>query len=248
MPDQTQNTIEVAPPAKERQHHAAQRGTWRKALALAAIGAALVVALRLTPLADLVHDREALVTLFQTSDRWAGVYFIAFSTLLIMIGTPRLVFFGFGGFAFGFWAGLFWSLCGSLLGSFITFRVARWGGREWLRTRFGHYRLFTRIVEAQPGIVSVALIRVLPVSNIILNIGMALSRVGNGNFLAGSLIGFLPQGILGALIGSGLAEESAWTGLAPLGLVALVLLTRLPRLAELALNRAKPHDRPREIP
>ena len=140
-----------------------------------------------------------------------------------MVGVPRLLFCALAGFAFGFWQGLLWSTLGSLLGSFVAFRAARWGGREWLTERFGKNRFFGRIVHAKPTIASVVLIRMLPVSNGIINLGLALSKVRNRAFVFGSIIGFLPQGVVAVIVGSGVAQDVPWAGAVQLGVAAVLL-------------------------
>lgn len=198
---------------------------------LAAIAASLLTLAYAPPfdfsLLDWQNQGNALTAFFQTGGARANLGFVALSAVLIMVGTPRLLFFGLGGFVFGFWEGLLWSLCGSLLGSFIAFRTARWAGRDWLAKRFGQHRHFGQVINAQPGVASVTLIRLLPISNVIINIGLAVSSVNSRAFLAGSLIGFLPQGILGVLVGSGLTDDSALSGSAPIGIAALLLLAVL---------------------
>ena len=164
--------------------------TLRKLLTLLAIGAGLLLVIHATPFGEHVRSWDSLAELFKAGGINAQIYFVVISTFLIMAGTPRLLFCTLGGFAFGFWEGLLWSTCSSLIGSFITFRAARWGGRAWLTERFGRHRFFARIVHAQPTVASVALIRMLPVSNVIINVGLALSHVGNRAFLAGSVLGF----------------------------------------------------------
>lgn len=64
----------------------------------------------------------------------------------------------------------------------------------------------------------------LPASNMILNVGLALSRVGNRDFLFGTLIDFLPQGVVAVLIGSGVGEEAALRGAAQIGVAAVILV------------------------
>ena len=43
-------------------------------------------------------------------------------------------------------------------------------------------------------------------------------------FLLGSLLGFLPQGIVAVIIGSGMATDVPWMGAAQIGLAGAVLL------------------------
>ena len=203
------------------------QNTSRKLLTLLVIGGVLFLVLHFTPLGRQVRDWDTLASLFKTGGLRAEIHFVLISSLLIMAGVPRLLFCALGGFAFGFWEGLLWSLLGSLIGSFIAFRAARWGGREWLAGRFGKQRLFGRIVHAQPTVASVAVIRMLPVANAVMNFGLALSHVGNRAFLLGSLLGFLPQGVVATIIGSGMAQDVPWAGAAQIGVAGVLLLAVL---------------------
>ncbi len=198
--------------------------TSRKLLILLAIGAILFIVLNTTPIGQQVRDWDTLARIFSTGGLWAEINFMLICTLLITIGVPRLLFYALGGFAFGFWEGLLWSMVGSLIGSYAAFVAARWGAREWLAVRFGQRRFFGRIVHTKPTTMSVVLVRMLPVSNAIINFGLALSSVGSQAVLLGSLIGFLPQGVVAVVIGSGMAADVPWAGAAQIGVAALLLL------------------------
>ena len=200
------------------------RNTSRKLLVLLAVGAGLLLIIHATPLGDKVRSSEALVGLFKSGGLEAECYFTVISAFLIMLGTPRLLFCALGGLAFGFWAGLWWSLLGSLVGSYAAFRAARWGGRTWLIERFGSRRFFKRIIHAEPTFASVVVMRMLPVSNGLINIGLALSKVSSRDFMVGSLVGFLPQGIVAVLVGSGLSKEVPWAGGIQIGVAGVLLL------------------------
>ena len=196
----------------------------RKLLVLLALGAILFLAIHTTSLGEQLRNWDSLTALFKAGGFRAELSFVAISALLMMIGTPRLLFWGVAGFAFGFWEGLLWSSCGSLLGSYIGFRGARWGGRAWLIGRFGKNRFFSRIVAIEPTIASVILIRLLPVSNAIANVGLALGKVSTRSFLVGSLIGFLPQGVVALIIGSGMADDVPWAGAAQIAFAGVLLV------------------------
>ena len=200
------------------------RNTSRKLLILLAIGASLLWVIHATPLGDQVRNSEALVNLFKSGGLKAELYFTVISAFLIMLGTPRLLFCALAGLVFGFWAGLWWSLLGSIVGSFAAFRAARWGGRAWLVERFGQRPFFKRLVDAEPTFVSVVVMRMLPVSNGLINIGLALSQVNARDFLLGSLVGFLPQGVVAVVVGSGLAKEIPWAGGVQIGTAGVLLL------------------------
>lgn len=200
------------------------RNTSRKLLVLLAIGASLLLLIHATPFGEQVRNWDSLAQLFKAGGVQAEFYFVLISAFLIMLGTPRLLFYGLGGFAFGFWQGLLWSLVSSLIGSFLAFKAARWGGREWLTERFGKRRFFQRIVHSKPTVASVAFLRLLPVSNGVINVGLALSHVGSRAFLLGSLIGFLPQGVVAVIVGSGVAAEVPWSGAIQIGMAGVLLL------------------------
>ena len=198
--------------------------TSRKLLILLAIGALILLLIHATPFSEQFRNWDALAHSFEGGGIKAELYFVLISSILMMFGAPRLLFCGLAGFAFGFWEGLFWSLGSSLIGSFMAFRAARWGGKDWLTERFGHRRFFGRIVHSKPTVASVFAMRMLPVSNAIINVGLALSHVGDRAFLLGSLLGFLPQGIVAVIIGSGMATDVPWMGAAQIGLAGAVLL------------------------
>ena len=217
---------EADPRVTEVIGQAAERGS-RKLLVLIAIALLVFVLLHFTGLGGYLRDWPAIQALMETGDAWAVMWFLVITIGLMVIGTPRLLFYALGGMLFGFWAGLALSLVGSLVASYVVFRVARWGGRDWLLQRYGRRPMFARIVGVRPTTPSVALVRCLPVSNAIVNIALALSRVGDKAFFVGTLLGFLPQGVVAVLIGSGLTDDTALDGAAQLvaaGLIALLFL------------------------
>jgi uncharacterized membrane protein YdjX (TVP38/TMEM64 family) len=228
---------ETVTPAEIEQ---ATRNTTKKLLVLLAVGSLLFLGLRFTPLGTEIRDWDTLARLFQAGDLNAELYFLALSAFLIMAGVPRLLFSALGGFVFGFWQGLLWSLLASLIGSFVTFQAARWGGRAWLQAHFGGQRIFRRIVHAEPSVLSVALIRMLPIANVMVNVGLALSRVDRRAFLLGSLFGFLPQGVIATAVGSGLAHDSPWLGALQIGLASLVILALVRGLAKYRRSKRRP--------
>lgn len=200
------------------------RSSSRKLLVLLAVGVAIILVSHYTPIGDRVRDWDAISALVDEGGVEAAVYFVALTAALMAVGTPRLPFYALGGFAFGFVDGLMLSVCGSLIGSFVMFRAARWGGRSWLVGRFGAKPAFRRVTDTKPTPLAVALVRMLPISNALINIGLSLSRVGNGAFLLGTLLGFLPQGVVATLIGAGIADDVLWEGAVPLAIAGFVLL------------------------
>lgn len=199
------------------------RSSSRKLLILLAAGLVIVLLAHFTPMGDRIRDWDAISALVDDGGIEAGVYFVVVTAALMAIGTPRLPFYALGGFAFGVILGLLLAVCGSLIGSFLMFRAARWGGRNWLLARFGSRPAFRRVTDTQPNALAVALVRMLPISNALINVGLSLSRVGNRDFILGTVLGFLPQGIIATLVGAGIADDAFWEVGLPLGIAAAVL-------------------------
>ena len=53
---------------------------------------------------------------------------------------------------------------------------------------------------------------------------LAMSRVRSRAFVLGTLLGFLPQGVVAVLLGAGIADEVAWQGAVQLVAAALIVL------------------------
>lgn len=134
---------------------------------------------------------------------WAGWVFSFATALLMLVGSPRLLFFALAGVLFGFWRGLFFAMLGSLLASWMMFRLTRLGGRRWARRKFGHHAFLASLANRMPDVWGVVMIRQLPLSNLLINTGLALSRVSTRTYMLGTLVGFLPQGTVACLLGSG---------------------------------------------
>ena len=196
----------------------------RKLLVFVLVAVPLFLFIQVTPVGEMVHNRAALYALLGGGGVQAGLYFVLLTAALMAVGTPRLLFYALAGFIFGFWNGLPLAVCGSLIGSYLAFRVARWAGREWLVQRFAHRPMFRRVAGTKSSVTSVALMRCLPLSNLIINLAFAVSSVRDRVFLLGTLIGFLPQGVIAVLVGAGVADDVAWEGVAQLSLAALLAL------------------------
>lgn len=196
-----------------------------KRLLILLAGAGMVFALiYLTPLGQIVRDIQQIRDFLKGDDLWAEAAYLAMVAALVSIGIPRLMFYGLGGLAFGFWQGLLLAQCGSLLGSWLTFFAVRHGGRDWLMARFGEHRFFRKVFGVRSSVKAVALIRQLPLHGLVITGGLALSQVGTRVFLLGTFVGYLPQGIIATLIGNGLLDDQAMVGFGKLVAAAVVLL------------------------
>lgn len=142
--------------------------------------------------------------------RGEALFFLA-ALLFTALGLPRQMVGFFAGYAFGLAVGGLLALAASLGGALLTFFVARWLGRDLVRRWFtGRLRGLDEFVGDHP-LRSILLIRLLPLgSNLATNLAAGISRMGAWPFAAGSALGYLPQTLVFALIGSGIAVDPVW--------------------------------------
>lgn len=196
----------------------------RKFVIFLLVVVAILLALHLTPAGEALRDLQALKSRIQQSGRWAPALYLVLGSVLTAIGCPRTLICAAGGMVFGFWKGLLLSTVGSVIGSYVTFLFARWSGREWVEHRLHHMQKL-QFVRDNQNLVSVILIRQLPVANILGNLLLSLTRVTHFNFLVGSTIGFLPAGIIVVLSSASLLKDSP--GLKAFQLAMAVVLLAL---------------------
>ncbi|MCK5166290.1 MAG: VTT domain-containing protein, partial [Rhodospirillaceae bacterium] len=132
------------------------------------------------------------------------------ATFITAIGLPRQVIGFLGGYAFGLAVGTILALAGTVLGCVIAFYYARLLGRAPLQRRFsGRIRSLDNFLHDNTFSMTL-LVRMLPVgSNVATNLAAGVSSVKSGPFIGGSAIGYLPQTLIFALAGSGVAVDPA---------------------------------------
>ena len=128
--------------------------------------------------------------------------------VLISIGFPRLLFCPIGGMAFGFVKGLLWTQIPTVLGYYVVFLFVRWGGKDCVLRRWPRlgrpHRFFT--THEVPAII---LIRQLPVSGLLVNVVLGVSPVRHSAFLAGTMIGLIPEAVPFTLVTSGAVKTGS---------------------------------------
>lgn len=131
--------------------------------------------------------------------------FLAMGALFTAVGLPRQIIAFLAGYAFGLLPGTLLGALAALLGCLVTFLYARLFGRSLLQDRLGKRAArFDRFIHAHPFSMTL-LIRMLPVgSNVLTNLAAGISSVRLAPFLAASFVGFLPQTLVFALVGSGI--------------------------------------------
>ncbi len=170
-------------------------------LAVIVLGAAVY----LTPLKTWLAQGQFIKEHLALFGIAAPAVFSLAAALLTAVGAPRLLLCSLGGMAFGFAWGLAWSQLGTVLGSYATFLFVRWRGRDYALSHFPRLRRFSQNMESR-GLMSVVLVRQLPLNGFYNNVFLGLTPVSHGDFILGSLLGFLPLGVTACLLGAGLIQ------------------------------------------
>lgn len=139
---------------------------------------------------------------------WGGLAYVAVGALFIGAGLSRQFVSFLGGYAFGFLPGAVFALLASALGCMLAFSFARLAGRRLLRPRLsGRIRRVDAFIHDHPFSMTL-LIRLLPVGwNLMVNLAAGVSSVRPAPFFLGSAIGYIPQTVVFALLGSGMTIQ-----------------------------------------
>ena len=131
--------------------------------------------------------------------------FLAVGGIATAVAVPRHLVSFLGGYAFGVGFGTLLALAATELGCILTFFYARLVGRPLVAKRFGaRVQRVDNFLSANPLSMTL-LIRLLPLgSNFATSLAAGVARVPAAPFLAGSLIGYVPQTLIFALAGSGI--------------------------------------------
>jgi len=131
--------------------------------------------------------------------------FVATGALFTAVGLPRQVVAFLAGYAFGLAMGTVLGLLAAVLGCTATFYYARVLGRALVAHRIPRRaRRLDAFVHDHP-FTSTLLIRLLPVgSNLLTSLAAGVSSVRGASFIAGSALGYVPQTVIFALVGSGI--------------------------------------------
>ena len=154
---------------------------------------------------------------------WVGIaLYLGAGALLTGLGFSRQVFALIAGYAFGTAVGTALALLAEMMGVAAGFSVARHAGRRAMLKRFPErIRKVDEYLDEHPFLMTVA-IRLFPLShNLVVNVLAGVSRIRPLPFLSASAVGHLPQTLIFAMVGSGVAESNYLQGL--LAAVLLVI-------------------------
>ena len=169
------------------------------------------------------------------------VAFLIVAAAACAVGIPRQVVAYSGGLAFGFWPGAALALLAEAVGCatnlFWARLVARaWAARWLARAGGGRLDRMNRFLVANAFTATLTL-RLLPVgNNLLLNLLAGVSSVAAGPFLLASVLGYIPQTAVFALLGGGVrVSQGAQVSL------AIVLFAASIALGLLLLRRGEVH-------
>ncbi len=131
--------------------------------------------------------------------------FLGAGAVFTAAGLPRQIISFLGGYAFGFAFGGLLGLIATTLGCLTTFYYARWLGRSFVRHHFAtRIRRVDDFLRGHPFTMTL-LIRLLPVgSNVATNLAVGVTSARAAPFLSASMLGYIPQTAVFALVGSGI--------------------------------------------
>jgi uncharacterized membrane protein YdjX (TVP38/TMEM64 family) len=133
-----------------------------------------------------------------------ALLFLLIGGVFTAIGLPRQIIAFLGGYAFSVSLGTLLGALAALLGCMFSFSYARFFGKDLLRARLGERAgRFDHFIRDHPFSMTM-LVRLLPVgNNLLTNLAAGISSIRPRDFFSGSLLGYLPQTLAFALVGSG---------------------------------------------
>jgi len=135
--------------------------------------------------------------------------FVAAGTLFTAVALPRQLVSFMAGYAFGVTEGTMLALMTTLFGCMSTFTYARLLGQAAVLARAPRrIRKIDAFLSRAPFTMALV-IRLLPVgSNFLTSLAAGVSSISAWRFFAGSGLGFIPQTLIFALVGSGTSVAS----------------------------------------
>lgn len=149
--------------------------------------------------------------------------FLGMAALATAVGVPRQAISFLAGYAFDVAFGTLFGVTATVGGCLIAFFYARWFGRSLVAARFSERIQRIDGFIRDNTLSMTVLIRLLPAgSNLATNLAAGVTNVRAAPFVLGSAIGYLPQTLVFALVGSGISLDPLFR----IGLgVALFLLS-----------------------
>lgn len=141
----------------------------------------------------------------------SALLYIILVAALSPVGIPRQALSALGGYAFGAAFGALFASIGLVFGCAAGFFYSRFMAAASLRPRFGPRAQKLEAFLARAPFSMTLAVRFFPMgNNALFTLAAGLTRIPAPAFLAGSAIGYLPQTIIFALLGSGIRIDPFW--------------------------------------
>lgn len=177
--------------------------------------------------------------LLQTASVPYLMLFAVVGVLATAVGLPRQLFAFICGFAFGVVPGVALSLVMAICGCAIAFAVSRKFLRTWLLRRYEPLVKSLDALTENDAFWKVVMLRFQPLgTNLMTNLAAGVSQMPARLFLPASVVGYIPQMLVFALIGSGVRVGSTWQLMVSLVLLAVSFVLGLWLLSKSAARKA----------
>ena len=175
----------------------------RRGLIILALLAAVGLLLKSSPLGDF-FEKNAIDEMVKGQGLKGEFLYVAAGALLTAVGFSRQAVAFMGGYAFGLAYGTGLSVLAVAIGCALTFCYARFFARRMIVSKFSErIRRVDAFLSENPFVMTL-LIRFLPVgSNFLTNLAAGVSSVSGVVFVTASALGYVPQMVIFALVGSG---------------------------------------------
>jgi uncharacterized membrane protein YdjX (TVP38/TMEM64 family) len=139
---------------------------------------------------------------------WSWFMFLAVGTGLVSVGFPRIALAAVAGALFNIWWGIVLAQVATSLAAAPGFYYARFIGRNVVARKMGRRLQRLDGLLREHGLMVLLLIRLCPVGNAFITGCIAgVSAIRFGDYMLASFLGFLPETIIFALLGQGLAAD-----------------------------------------
>lgn len=196
------HTVERPARSSHKKTPSTAKAAWIRVLVLLGFFGLLALVWQLTPLKELLdfHRIAAWIEPYRTAWYALPIVVVAFVVLGILM-VPVLLLMLATGVAFGPWLGSLYALAGSITSACAGFAIGRAAGLHRVEQIAGpRVRKFTHKIEKN-GILSVYVIRKIPMPFLLVNVAMGASKIKFRDFFLGTLLGMGP--IVIALAGFG---------------------------------------------
>jgi phospholipase D1/2 len=162
----------------------------------------LALAWQYTPLARFAEPETVRATLAQVHGPWTPVFVVAVFVAGGLVAFPVLILVAATAAAFGPWPGLAYATAGALTSALVTFVIGARLGKDALRDILGPRLNRIREKIAQEGVISVAIVRMVPLAPFtVVNLVAGASDIKLAHFMLGTLLGMAPGLLLMSALG-----------------------------------------------